>query len=89
MRSVIIGLAILFLLLQYKLWVPDGGVPEAWRLRNDVQKQAQKNNELHDRNARLLAEIKDLRQGKEAVEARARRDLGMVRKGEVFYQYVK
>jgi cell division protein FtsB len=81
-------LVALIVLIQYPLWVGKGGWMRAWQLEKEVANQKAKNGELATRNAALAAEVRDLKQGSEAVEERARRELGMVRADEVFFQYV-
>jgi len=88
MKPVVIALAVLFLVLQYKLWFEKGGVSEVWRLRNAIETQSQQNKEFAERNKALEAEVNDLKSGQAAVEERARNDLGMVKPNEVFYQIV-
>jgi cell division protein FtsB len=60
----------------------------AWRLEQDLSKEVAKNQNLENRNAGFAAEVRDLKQGTEAIEERARFELGMVRKDEVFFQVV-
>ncbi len=72
--------------LQYKLWISPEGMAEVWRLEHAVKVQSDENEQLADRNDRLYAEVRDLRDGLEAAEERARQDLGMIREGESFYQ---
>ena len=72
-------LAALILLIQYPLWLGKGGWLRAWQIEDSLSKQKSKNTQLEVRNASLGAEVRDLKQGSEAVEERARRDLGMVR----------
>jgi cell division protein FtsB len=74
--------------LQYRLWVGDGGVPSVIQLQQDVQQQQQVKHQLQERNAALQAEVEDLKQGLDAIEERARSELGMVRKDEQFYQII-
>jgi cell division protein FtsB len=88
MRYLLLILLALFLLLQYRLWISDEGMREMWRLRELVNEQAERNIELEQRNAVLEAEVRDLRHGREAVEERARSDLGMIQEQETFYQIV-
>jgi cell division protein FtsB len=88
MKTIIATLAVLFVLLQYRLWFGEGSMMEAWRLQDAISKQAAENAQLHERNQALAAEVRDLKQGVEAVEERARVELGMIKKGEVFYQVV-
>jgi cell division protein FtsB len=81
-------LAALIVLIQYPLWVGKGGWLRAWRLDGEVTAQRHKNRGLEARNAALAADVRDLKQGSEAVEERARHEFGMVRSDEVFFQYV-
>ncbi|MBX6420990.1 MAG: cell division protein FtsB [Sinobacteraceae bacterium] len=84
--------AVLLLLLaglQYRLWLADGGLLDNRRLEQSVQRQEDENAELQRRNSRLEAEVADLRQGGAAIEAHARTELGMIRKGETFYLVVE
>lgn len=74
--------------LQYRIWVGEGSLAEVWRLTQRIEAQTATNVELRERNQRLHAEVLDLKQGMEAIEERARRELGMIAKGEVFYQIV-
>jgi cell division protein FtsB len=86
MRIVAAVLLVLVLALQYRLWVSDDGMREMWRLRDEVATQQAENEKLKERNRTLVAEVQDLKQGKTAIEERARTDLGMVGKDESFYQ---
>jgi cell division protein FtsB len=86
MRIIAAALLVLVLALQYRLWLSDGGMREVWRLRDEVATQHAENEKLKERNRTLLAEVQDLKQGKTAIEERARTDLGMVRGDETFYQ---
>jgi len=79
-------LLFLFLLLQYDLWVGEGSMATVHHLQQAVQNQQQENAKLKQRNAALSAEVQDLKQGLEAVEERARSELGMIREGETFIQ---
>lgn len=88
MKWLTIILAAVLAFLQYKLWLGDGGINDKWTLQNQVKAQAQENQRLHQRNRALAAEVKDLKSGLEAVEARARMELGMIQEGEVFYQVI-
>ena len=81
-------LTVLLLLLQYKLWVGDGSVPEVVHLKQEVEKQQQYKKQLEERNASLDAEVTDLKQGLDAIEERARSELGMFRQDEQFYQII-
>ena len=79
-------LLFLFLLLQYDLWVGEGSMATVHHLQQAVQSQQLENAKLKQRNAALGAEVQDLKQGLEAVEERARSELGMIREGETFIQ---
>lgn len=82
-------LLLLLVLLQYQLWFGVGNVPSAMRLKSQAEAQAMENAGLAKRNAALTAEVADLKQGQAAIEERARAELGMVKKGESFYQIVQ
>ena len=79
----------MLLLLQYEFWFSDGGMKTVWQMKRSIAVQAKMNDQLDKRNQVLIAEINDLQSGNAAIEARARNDLGMVKKGEVFYRVVK
>ena len=78
----------LIVLIQYPLWLGKGGWLTAWRLENKLEAEKAKSVKLETRNAALAAEVRDLKQGTEAIEERARQELGMLRPDEVFFQYV-
>lgn len=88
MRFVAVGLLALLMLLQYRLWLGEGGMREVSRLRAEITAQREENAQLRERNRTLAAEVQDLKKGTTAIEERARTDLGMVGKGETFYQVV-
>src|SRR5215208_3885524 len=88
MRVLAIVLASLILLIQYPLWLGKGGWLRAWHVEQDLANEKSRNERLEARNAGLAAEVRDLKQGTEAIEERARYELGMVRGDEVFYQIV-
>ena len=89
MRWLILLLLILLAALQYKLWFADGGVQQVKDLHAQVQDQKAKNEELKKQNDQLRAEVKDLKQGSDAADERARNELGMVQKNEQYYQIVQ
>ena len=89
MRWLALGLFLLLLLLQYRLWLAEGSLAELHRLNAEVVQQQALNETLRVRNERLEEEVLELQQGLETVEERARRDLGMIREGEVYYQVVE
>lgn len=76
----------LLLVLQYPLWLGKGSWPRAWEVDAQLQKQRGINQGLEQRNAALAAEVEDLRLGNEAIEERARFDLGLTHKQEIFVQ---
>lgn len=88
MRWLIALLVIVLLGLQYRLWVGPGSFAEVARLEREIKQQSRENKRLSLRNERLAGEVDSLKQGMSAVEARARRELGMVRRGETFYLVV-
>jgi len=88
-RLVPLGLLLLLAVLQYQLWFGVGSVPSAMRLKGQADAQAAENAGLIKRNTALHAEVADLKQGQAAIEERARTELGMVKKGESFYQIVQ
>jgi len=89
MKQLVVILVILIILLQYRLWFGDGGLVEVWDLHRAVEEQKHENAALVERNKALEAEVKDLKQGLDAIEERARSELGMVKKDETFYQAVE
>ncbi len=86
MRWVTLILAVLILLLQYPLWFGKGGWFRVWELSHEVDEQKHANQQAQMRNAVMDAEVRDLKQGSDAIEERARNDLGMIKRGEVFFQ---
>jgi cell division protein FtsB len=81
-------LALVLVLLQYRVWVSDHGMREVSRLSAAVEAQAAANREQLGRNRQLVAEVNDLKGGLTALEERARSELGMVGNSETFYQVV-
>ncbi len=79
---------VLFLLLQYRLWIGNGSLTEVHHLRTAEVDLAEENNRLRERNQSLAAEVLDLKQGQEAIEERARSEMGMIKTGETFYQII-
>lgn len=88
MKIVIAVLLILLVALQYRLWLGSGGMSEVRRLEAALEAQREENARLEARNHRLAAEVHDLKEGLEAVEERARSELGMIGKDETYYQLV-
>ncbi|MEW5768962.1 MAG: cell division protein FtsB [Pseudomonadota bacterium] len=82
-------LAALILLLQYPLWVGKGSWLRVWELERDIAAQKTANQALETRNIQLAAEAQDLHSGYDALEERARYELGMVRADEVFFHVME
>ena len=78
----------LLLFLQYRLWFESGGIVDMMRLKKQLAVQTQENNKLKKRNDMLAQQVERLQNSQDTVEARARSELGMVKKGEKFYQVV-
>lgn len=74
--------------LQYRLWFGEANLSEVQELQQEIERQRAENDLLVNRNHQLDAEVKDLKQGLEALEERARNQLGMVKEGESFFQLV-
>lgn len=81
-------LIVLLALIQYGLWGGQSSLANYYELKQTVAQQKEENEHNKARNQILYAEINDLRNGKEAIEERARNELGMIREGEVFYRVV-
>ncbi|AKU11868.1 cell division protein FtsB [Aromatoleum toluolicum] len=84
MRWPLVILVLLVALLQYPLWLGKGGWLRVWDVDRQLQEQREKNRALEQRNAGLEAEVRDLKSGNEAIEERARFELGLTKPGEVF-----
>jgi cell division protein FtsB len=89
MKSIMTLLVALLLVLQYHLWFGNGGLLRVWQLEQRVAQQKEENRKLDERNKALEAEVRDLKQGLDAIEERARTDIGMIKKDETFYQVVE
>jgi cell division protein FtsB len=79
-------LVALIALLQYPLWLGKGGWLRVWDMERQLSAQREVNHKLEQRNAGLDAEVRDLKSGFEAIEERARFELGLIKDGEVFVQ---
>ncbi|WP_137937496.1 cell division protein FtsB [Chitinivorax sp. B] len=89
MRFLTLILVALIALLQYPLWVGKGSWLSVWKNDSELVKQKGVNEQLQARNASLEAEVNDLKQGYDAIEERARNELGMIRHDEVFFQVLE
>ncbi len=88
MRLLALTLTLLLGMLQYSLWQGKNGVFDFQEVDAEIEVQKQVNTNLHQRNQEMFAEIDDLRQGLDAIEERARHELGMVKDGETFYRII-
>ncbi|OEE40666.1 cell division protein FtsB [Vibrio anguillarum] len=88
MRFFAVTLALLFGLLQYDLWLGKNGIADYRTIVDEIDVQQQVNENLTLRNSEMFVEIDDLRQGLDAIEERARHELGMIKEGETFYRLV-
>ncbi|MCL1036244.1 cell division protein FtsB [Shewanella corallii] len=88
MKRFLFVLILLLGMLQYRLWMGENSLPEYFALKEQIHSQLESNARLIERNQVLREEISDLRQGTEALEERARNELGMVKEGETFYRVV-
>lgn len=82
------ALLLLLVVLLVRLIFGDGSVQELWRLSQETVEQREVIQALRERNQALEAEVEDLKSGLEAIEERARAEMGMIRDGEVFYQFI-
>ncbi|CAG1771668.1 Cell division protein FtsB [uncultured bacterium] len=89
MKVLVVVLLVLITALQYRLWLGDGGVSEIIAYQNRLDDLKQQVEEKKQRNEALYAEVVDLRKGQEALEERARDELGMIREGETFFQVIE
>lgn len=86
MRYLTLALTALIILLQYPLWLGKGGWLRVWEADRQLQQQKEATQKLEVRNGGLDAEVRDLKQGYDAIEERARFELGMIKQDEVFVQ---
>jgi len=89
MRLLTIVLGALIVLLQYPLWLGKGGWLRVWEIDRQVTAQKDSNARLRVRNDALDAEVRDLKQGYDAIEERARYELGMIKQDEIFFQVLE
>jgi cell division protein FtsB len=88
MRAITVLLLIFIMLLQYRLWFGKNSVPDYLALESEVQRQILDNDKLKQRNKLLYADTDDLKSGVEAIEERARNELGMIKEGETFFRLI-
>ncbi len=89
MKLFILFLISIFIILQYQLWIDRDGVRKLAHLSGRIENQTAKNQQLYERNEVLAAEVEDLKSGFDAIEERARMELGMIREGETFFQVIE
>jgi len=87
MKTLIFVLLCCFCSLQYQLWLEQDGILESVSMYRNVKHQQHMNTKLEQRNSILEAEVMDLKSGQEAIEERARHEMGMIKQGEIFYQF--
>ena len=88
MKLIVAILFALLIWLQYRLWLGDGGIPEVLELEQEIETVQSEVNKLQERNRALNAEVMDLKTGIEAIEERARSEMGMIKKDEIYYQVI-
>lgn len=89
MKILIAIIILLIIHLQYRIWVGDGSVSQIKEYQARLEAVKEKAKEKKERNEALYAEIEDLRKGQEAVEERARDELGMIKENETFFQVIE
>lgn len=88
MRLITTVLLLFLVLLQYRLWFGKNSVPDYLALEEEVTRQLANNSKLKQRNKLLYADTDDLKSGTEAIEERARHELGMIKQGETFFRVI-
>lgn len=86
MKILSVILVALIALIQYPLWVGKGSWLRVWEVDQQIKSQREKNAKLQTRNSILDAEVRDLKQGLDAIEERARSEMGMIKQDEIFFQ---
>lgn len=89
MKALLSGLIVIMALLQWRLWAGDGGIHELSQLKEQLADQQALNEQLQHRNRLLENEVLDLKNGLDAIEERARSELGMIREGETFFMVIE
>ncbi|MDF1758168.1 MAG: septum formation initiator family protein [Legionellaceae bacterium] len=87
MRAIMVLLIIALVGLQYKLWLGDGSLPQWAKLEQKLKIQERENIKLSARNKIVAADVSELKSGDQSLEEQARYELGMIKKGESFYQF--
>mgnify|MGYP003348295103 CR=1 FL=1 len=86
MKVLSLVLVALIALIQYPLWLGKGSWFRVWEVDQQIKSQREKNAKLQTRNNILDAEVRDLKQGLDAIEERARSEMGMIKQDEIFFQ---
>ena len=89
MKPILTALVLIFVYLQYRLWIGDGSMAALVRLEAEIEQQGAENSRLQERNRLLTAEVVALKNNVDAIEERARTDLGMIKKGETFFMVLQ
>jgi cell division protein FtsB len=89
MKALLAGLVIVLLILQWRLWAGEGGISDLRQLEQQLAAQQAENEALRLRNEMLENEVLDLKTGLDAIEERARSELGMTREDEIFYRVIE
>ena len=88
MKYLITIMAVLLILLLISLWVGHGSYPAKWQLEDEIKAMQQQNEQQREQNRQIRAELEDAQSGNDAVEERARSELGMIRNRETFYEVI-
>jgi cell division protein FtsB len=89
MKSLLAALFVVFVYLQSRLWIGEGSIANLVQLQGEIETQRAENARLQERNRLLAAEVLALKTNKDAIEERARTDLGMIKKGETFFMVLQ
>ena len=89
MRFLLALLLLIFLALQYRLWVGEGSYAEVRHLQQEIVNKKAELQRMEKENQELRAEIEDLKKGLEAIQERARSELGMIKEGETYFQIIE
>jgi cell division protein FtsB len=85
-KTIVILLILLLVILQYKVWFAHGSFMDTLRLKKQLIEQQSLNTQLQERNAKIAKNIKILKESNSSIESHARKELGLIKKGETFYQ---
>jgi cell division protein FtsB len=88
MKLLWVTLGLILLGLQYRIWLGSGGLAEIAGLQREIDGQTVLNASMQERNRILEIEVRELQQGTEGFEEKAREEMGMIKKGETFFLYI-